>query len=461
MPPRLQGRSNAYEDLSSLCALFDERNGSSYMLSGAAARIGDPVTHDLLAPSGVIGPPLSPPTGGMVMIEGMPAAFVSCTAVCSGATSAGMPAHPPPGLGAPPVPIVLGSTAVLINGLPAARWAPSGDMTACAAQLGDQKLLPTRTVMIGGPVIGAPDKALRLAQRKHLIATAKWQVGLMMYGPDRDKLEAAAERFERNNKAVEMARLSQDVYQPDQGPPPGWKNISSDPKELEKLGLTPDDLSIPNSDFRAQVYQPDPLVFGKDAKPTVSFKGTESGEDWSENLKQGTDSESQYYRRAVKIGVKLEQHDADVEVTGHSLGGGMATGASRASGKPATTFNSAGLHANTVEHYGGSNHEPEVENITAYRVENEVLTGLQEQGFKGTAVAARAGYAVAGPIGALVGALAKVGLSATMPDALGTKYEVPGSWDPLSRHRVGQCIAGIESQKEADQGLLTAALSPE
>lgn len=429
------------------------------MLSGPAARIGDPVTHDLLTPSGVIGPPLSPPTGGIVLIEGLPAAHVTCTVVCSGSTSAGMPAHPPPAMGAPPAPIVLGSTAVLINGFPAARWAPSGDVTACAAQLGDQKLAATRTVIIGGPVIGAPDKALRLAQRKHLIAKAKWQVGLMAYGSDRDKLEAAAERFERNNKAADMARLAQDVYRPDEGPPPGWKNISSDAKALEKIGLKPDDLSIAGSDFRAQVYEPDPLVFGKDAKPTVAFKGTTTKEDWAENLRQGTDSESKYYRRAVKIGAALDEKDADVEITGHSLGGGMASGASRASGKPATTFNAAGLHPNTVARYGGTVHEPEAENITAIRVENEFLTGTQEQGLKGTVAAARAGAAVAGTFGAIVGALAKIGLSAAMPDALGTKYEVPGSWDPIQRHFMSQVVAGIESQKDEDQATIQSVLS--
>src|SRR6185312_1757932 len=111
--------------------------------------------------------------------------------------------------------------------------------------------------------------------------------------------------------------------------------ISSDPEALKKIGLKPDDLSIPDSDFRAQVYQPDPLVFGEDAKTTVAFKGTESGEDWAENVRQGTDNESKYYGRAVRIGGSLALADADVEVTGHSLGGGMASGASRASGKPA------------------------------------------------------------------------------------------------------------------------------
>jgi hypothetical protein len=39
---------------------------------------------------------------------------------------------------------------VLIHGLPAARWAPSGDTSGCGVFLGDIKLLATRTVFIGG-----------------------------------------------------------------------------------------------------------------------------------------------------------------------------------------------------------------------------------------------------------------------------------------------------------------------
>lgn len=115
-----------------------------------AARKGDPITHDLLVPSGVIGPP---PTGpcptGPVIIEGLPAAHVGCIAVCSGATSAG-PVHPP--VPTPPfgTPIVKGSMTVLIHNMPAARWSPAPDMAACGVFLGDPKLAATRKTLIGG-----------------------------------------------------------------------------------------------------------------------------------------------------------------------------------------------------------------------------------------------------------------------------------------------------------------------
>lgn len=115
-----------------------------------AARKGDPITHDMLVPSGVIGPP---PTGvcpmGPVLIEALPAAHVGCIAVCSGATSGG-PIHPP--VPVPPfgTPIVKGSLTVLIHNMPAARWSPAPDLAGCGVFLGDPKLAAMRRVLIGG-----------------------------------------------------------------------------------------------------------------------------------------------------------------------------------------------------------------------------------------------------------------------------------------------------------------------
>ncbi len=115
-----------------------------------AARIGDPITHDMLVPSGVIGPQAPAPcpmcVAAPVMIEGLPAAHMGCTCICSGAISMGL-VHPPvPG---PQPPIIKGSLTVLIHNMPAARWMPSADLSACGAFLGDMKLAALRTVLIG------------------------------------------------------------------------------------------------------------------------------------------------------------------------------------------------------------------------------------------------------------------------------------------------------------------------
>jgi len=119
----------------------------------AAARKGDPLTHDLLVPSGIIAPPIiGPCPAGLVIIEGLPAAHVTCSAVCVGTILVGVVHPPPPG---PPPPVLSGSLGVLIHNKPAARWAPSGDIAACGSFLGDMKLLPMRRVFIGGISIGA------------------------------------------------------------------------------------------------------------------------------------------------------------------------------------------------------------------------------------------------------------------------------------------------------------------
>jgi uncharacterized Zn-binding protein involved in type VI secretion len=125
----------------------------------AAARMGDPPTHDTLTPAGVVGPPLTGPCpAGLVMIEGMPAAHVGCTVLCSGVIMVGT-VHPPlPIPPAPPPLIIVGSISVLIHNFPAARWVPSGDLVACGAFLGMLPLWPARRTLIGG--IGSVPPAL-------------------------------------------------------------------------------------------------------------------------------------------------------------------------------------------------------------------------------------------------------------------------------------------------------------
>ncbi|MBX3288855.1 MAG: PAAR domain-containing protein [Acidobacteria bacterium] len=111
-----------------------------------AARLADPITHDMLVPSGVIAPMPSP---SMVMIEFMPAARMGDIAACTGVITGGI-VHPP--VPTPPfgTPIVKGSTTVMIDFRPAARWTPSGDVAGCGVFLGDPKLMAMRKVLIGG-----------------------------------------------------------------------------------------------------------------------------------------------------------------------------------------------------------------------------------------------------------------------------------------------------------------------
>nr|WP_302056508.1 DUF4150 domain-containing protein [Burkholderia multivorans] len=127
---------------------------------------------------------------------------------------------------------------------------------------------------MNGNYSGKEGKAARWKARKAQIAEGREKAASMPPGPERDKLQAAADRFEQNNSAVEKARLADNVYKPEQGAPEGWKNVSGDPKQLGQFGLRGSDLSIPNTQFRAQVYEPDSDVFGTDMKPQIVFKVT-------------------------------------------------------------------------------------------------------------------------------------------------------------------------------------------
>jgi hypothetical protein len=281
-----------------------------------------------------------------------------------------------------------------------------------------------------------PSKKDRYAARKKLIEEGK--------ASSDPAQQAAAKRLEENNFAVEQAKLSQHVYDPSKPAPDGWKNISNDPAALKDMGLDPDMLESPNSDFRAQVYRPDPDVFGSDFKDTVAFKGSASLEDFKNNFQQGMNMHSDYYKNAVDIGKGLGEANANVTITGHSLGGGMASAASVASGLPATTFNPAGLHSETVGRYGGTVHGSDIQR---YQVEGEVLDGAQSQGLLSTVAMAA--------VGGVPGIVSKLVVAAVMPDAVGSLRKLPGSGNPVSRHSISDVIEGIEAKKAEDTAILT------
>lgn len=292
-------------------------------------------------------------------------------------------------------------------------------------------------------------KAERWQARKDLIAK-----GSNSLYPD---AQIAANRLAANNIAVEKAKLAENVYktvnplEATPGVPEGWTDISNDAPMLNKLGLKSDMLydNANSPDFLSRVYQPDPNVFGKDMNPTLVFRGSREPEffpmknmsDWKNNAAQGLGMESDYYRKAVQIGKQIYRAGQKIDIAGHSLGGGLASATSVASGQAGWTFNAAGLHSKTVQQYGAKlvGH---AENIQAYRVEGELLTNVQEvnlwEDYK----------MVKGHLPALV---AKEEISAIMPNAAGIVHTLPGgTGSALDRHGIGQTIDCIEQQKDED-----------
>lgn len=281
----------------------------------------------------------------------------------------------------------------------------------------------------------ANDKAARRAQRMELVDAS------LSACPEH---AAEAARLRQDMDQVEHARLAKHVYLkydpnvPDdlKAPPPGFLDVTDE--ELASLGIKPEDLAPRDTAFRAAVYKKDPLVWGADAKPAyeLAFRGsTLAEEDWKNNFAQNANRESSYYQRAVGIGNSLgdSRQANNVQIIGHSLGGGLASAAQGGSGSIATTFNSAGLHPETVRRYSTlpDRVQAEADKILAYQVKGEVLTSTQEQGL----------------------------MSMFANPAVGQRSVVPPVSEAVSsddRHSMDEVIAAIEARKTQDESTLKA-----
>jgi len=298
------------------------------------------------------------------------------------------------------------------------------------------------------PAMLGMSKSERWKYRKHLIELGK-------SSGDKD-VQAAANRLELDDTAVGKARLASVIY--DGGDPraltphmpEGWTDISNNSEALKKINLKPQDLIATGSPgFRARVYAPDPAVFGEDMKTSVVFRGTRPSEieDWKANFNQGVDKETGYYEQAVQIGTHLSK-TGNVDVVGHSLGGGLASSASETGNVKGWTFNAAGLNLNTVSRYSGSAASGEGKKIDAFRVKGEILTDIQEN---------NAGRLL--EFGMKYGpglAMLKAYIAGKAPDSAGTRHNLSGGeGNPVTLHGMDQVIHCLELEKSHDIATIT------
>ena len=247
------------------------------------------------------------------------------------------------------------------------------------------KSLPNRT--LGRPTAPCPlakfqiidsaqlaklSKADRMAYRSKLISAGRAKLKSIPDGSTKQNLTEACSRLERNNQAMEMARLSDSVYQ-DEGAPEGWTRIS----DSDSLKDLPPDLqdpklwNDPKTNFHAALYRSD------NGQIVLAFRGTDmkSRKDWTANVMQGWGSDTPQYTEGITLAQKIVSNFPGMEITGHSKGGGIGSAAAAVTGAPATVFNPAGVNANTVAPYKVTL-DKAAENSTYYDVKGQILDDI-------------------------------------------------------------------------------------
>lgn len=160
-------------------------------------------------------------------------------------------------------------------------------------------------------------------------------------------------------------------------------------QDMFALGLEPELISDITSDlgapgFVAGLFQD--YSAGPDSY-LLAFRGTDNPADWWDNLTQGLGLGffgvySPQYSRAMAIADRLIDTITPERllITGHSLGGGLASAASVVADSQGITFNSAGLRRSTVESAfpdAAERYDNAAAFITAYQNDFDILTNLQ------------------------------------------------------------------------------------
>lgn len=256
-------------------------------------------------------------------------------------------------------------------------------------------------------------------------------------------------------------------------PPPGF--LQPTDADLSAMGLTRDMLQPDGTNFRAAVYVRDPKVWAPpdppEPKSIIAFRGsTPELEDWENNMMHGAERtpgyigddgvlNMPYHERAVEIGQAImnSKPSPSVQFVGHSLGGGLASaaqgGSGGANGKPASTYNSAGIYAETVQHYGAA--KPASSKIKAVRIKGEALTKAQETDW--TKHLAPAALGVKDDLDPSSSKSDYLGNQGKFDKAAAEKNDETFNADKEYSgylHGMDQVIASMEARKKADQASL-------
>lgn len=179
---------------------------------------------------------------------------------------------------------------------------------------------------------------------------------------------------------LELARLAQDSYDLDHKNIDGWTRLSD--AQLEAADIDPASLNDSSTGFRAAVYQD-----GK-GDYVLAFKGSSTLNDWKADATQALGLNTAQYNQAVALATKAKAaFGNNVVLTGHSLGGGLASTASVITNVPAVTFNAAGVNDATLQRLAPEGNLAQMKQaasdglVRRYAVQGDVLTGEQQTGF--------------------------------------------------------------------------------
>lgn len=163
-----------------------------------------------------------------------------------------------------------------------------------------------------------------------------------------------------------------------------------------------DECNSTNSEtgFHAEIYYNE-----KTNEYTIAFEGTNADEyeDLKTDYELGTGKVTEQYKLANRIADFLNNSDfpsdIKINITGHSLGGGLASIVGLSTGKPTYTYNAAGgISDKVIEQFGLKGKSDN--NIKAFISEKDQLTNAQEGEYKpaaiGLAVVVAAGEVAAG-----------------------------------------------------------------
>jgi len=182
-------------------------------------------------------------------------------------------------------------------------------------------------------------------------------------------------------------------------------------------------------------------------KYIIAFRGTEGKKrlngkineeavkDWNKgNIPQIFGLTSSQYLSALSLVTEMEKRNIDFEMTGHSLGGGLAAAATMLTKTKGTiTFNSAGLHKNTVNKYLNKklNYKKGKKLITNYFVQGEAVTMAQRFGKLFLTILAP----IFGPLAYFI-----------LPNAIGRFVKIKcynKKKTPIQRHQMSQVIENL------------------